>query len=243
MSSHDHLGGPPSSRRAAWERVQAGAKARDERLQTEAAERARAAEDAIRAGWTALAIRAEHGDVQAMRDLCDSLARHHGIRIIDDPGYDSTACFRHESRTAFVPPIDDLESFAVCLHELGHGLAGPCPMTGDHFTTIVGGTIVGGVHVGGSAACQRCEVDAWTEAMRLVSFTREMFDRVRRSLSSYRSALATRAARTALAQTVSPLTHMQSRQHHLTHRDRLARQARVEAEVAAEKTRSQSHAG
>jgi hypothetical protein len=113
--------------------------------------------------------------------IVESLAREHN----------ATVEWRHPSqikgasayadwttRTIVVPRIDsDVEErFAVCLHELGHVVAGRC-RGADHQPDP---TVKEWHH------CLRCETLAWERAMELWPFSREMFGRLQWSLGTYR---------------------------------------------------------
>ena len=177
----------------------------------------------------ALAKRAEQGDVQAMRETAQLLATHYQIRLVESPTGDrNMAAFRHGERVALIAPIVDLDTLAIALHEMGHGIEGDCPNRGEHYAERNGNVV----------ACLACETAAWRAALDAVPFSREMFARLQDALASYRSTTpGTAAARAALDETTSTRMYMGAKQRHLTLAMRRERQQRVEAEVARDAER------
>ena len=122
---------------------------------------------------------AESGSVEAMREVVRLLTEGHGIAVEIREHMPSgvSAYANWGTRTITIPPIVDAGTFAVALHECGHVLASQCPGREPHRPDP---------SVRRWHHCIRCEVDAWLQAMRLVPFSRAMFDRLRSSLGSYR---------------------------------------------------------
>jgi hypothetical protein len=122
---------------------------------------AEAAAQAARARETELQ-RVEAGDPTAMRGFLGRLCREEGIGLIWTA--DQTRWFaRVARREVSIPPPIDHAAFAIGLHEIGHCLVGPC--------------------AGPALECERL---AWEKAGTLVAFSREMFEQLRQSLSTYR---------------------------------------------------------
>ena len=115
--------------------------------------------------------RIERGGASAMRAFHEDLCRQHGIawRYTADPG---EWCAWPARRVVSVPPPCDLVALAICLHECGHVAIGVCPRTGLHFDSRRG--------------CLQCETNAWRQACTWFPFSRDMRERMRAALRSYR---------------------------------------------------------
>jgi hypothetical protein len=109
----------------------------------------------------------------AMKVHFERLFREHWIEF----RYHVTKwCAWVRRRSISVPPPVNAAMFAICLHELAHCLIPGCPGTPPHRGQILDR----------SHACLECERGAWMKAQELVPFTREMHDRMRRALTTYR---------------------------------------------------------
>lgn len=88
----------------------------------------------------------------------------------------------HQKRHVWVPPPINDAMEAICRHELGHIIVGPCPKTGDHFRSPDG--------------CLACEMLAWTSGG--MPHTADGYAARRSALGTYRRGIpAFAAARTA----------------------------------------------
>jgi hypothetical protein len=97
----------------------------------------------------------------AQRGLCQAIARRYGFTIAETTA--RPASFSSRTKTATVPPIRDDVSFAVALHELGHGLAGACPNRAPHHrdprvTAAVVLRAMRGARMGGGAAAGQVQL-------------------------------------------------------------------------------------
>jgi hypothetical protein len=220
--------GPPSSREAARLRFAAESAEREQRWQ------AAAGYHALKQ-VPALARRAEHGDVPAMQQIAKLLTQVANVRHVIEPA-NAVPRFQWARRpdpgqpigTIFSRAIVDFATFAEFVHEVGHAINGPCPNTGAHFKT----------RVDDCTYCLQCESEAWQTPQRLVPFSDGMFRRLRECLQSYRDdAPGTPDAIAALDQTASRLGRLQAKQKYVGLADRLERQARIEAEIEADKRR------
>jgi hypothetical protein len=184
-----------------------------------------------------LARRVIQGDQAAMRAIVDRVCAQFRIRLIFEPLKGGQARFVPSRRwskpdesigTIFCREVVDLETLAEFLHEAGHGITngGRCPERGAHFQVVKDN----------AGYCLQCETDAWAAAQRLVPFSPDMFREVQHCLGSYRDVTpGTPAAREALAAMMSTKTYMANQLKRMTYRQRLERQAKAEAEVAAAK--------
>jgi hypothetical protein len=146
----------------------------ERRKQAEAARRAES-----EAGLALAIPHAERGSVAAMRKVMEPLAVRHGFTIETRTTMPAgAAAFAQcDRRNIVIPPIVDAETFAIALHEAGHVLAERCTRRAPHQPDP---TVTRWHH------CLACETNAWTVAMRLVPFTKEMHDRLRSALKTYR---------------------------------------------------------
>ena len=124
----------------------------------------------------------ERGSITAMQQVADLLCEKHGIKVDErtsmPSGAAAYACW--STRTITVPPITDEESFAVRLHEIGHVLSGACPGREPHRPDP---------NETRWHHCAACETSAWKESLKLASFSKRMFARLRRSLSVTRDVM------------------------------------------------------
>jgi hypothetical protein len=152
--------------------------AREQRAREAAAAKA-AIEAARKAELAAVIPRAERGDLEAMRRVADLLNDAFGFRPIEyrQQITDASAYFTWPKGPAVCLPITDEVTFAVVLHELGHGVAGRCPGREPHRPDP---TVKRWFH------CLECETAAWTEAMKMVTFSLPMFRRLQWSQRTYR---------------------------------------------------------
>jgi hypothetical protein len=118
-------------------------------------------------------------NIAAMRKTVGLLAKKHRFTVEVRTTMPSGASAYADSRrrNIVVPPITDEDTFAVCLHEAGHILAGECPRREPHRPDP---TVTRWHH------CLECEVSAWQHAMQLIPFSRAMHERLAESLQSYR---------------------------------------------------------
>ena len=116
----------------------------------------------------------ERGDIDAMRKVATIVQAKYGFHVVERTVMPAGAAafFNWDTRTATVPPITDAESFAVRLHEFGHGIAGKCPQREPHRRDL---------RVTAWWNCVPCENAGWFCAGNEVPFTLPMF---RRTLSS-----------------------------------------------------------
>jgi hypothetical protein len=121
----------------------------------------------------------DRGDVAAMRETAGIVQHLYGFRVEESSQISAavTAYFNWGNKTATVPPITDAESFAVRLHEFGHGIAGDCTNREPHRRDPT---------VRDWWMCLACENAAWAAAAALVPFGRPMWARLHSSLGWYR---------------------------------------------------------
>jgi len=121
---------------------------------------------------------AELGSVDAMRRICESIERTHRItnetRSVMPLGVAAFAEWRQ--RHIVTPPITSETAFAIRLHEVGHILAGECTNREPHRRNP---------EVMDWSHCVECERAAWAQALKLVPFSRAMFERLKASLTTY----------------------------------------------------------
>jgi hypothetical protein len=128
---------------------------------------------------------------------------------------------------AIPPPIDD-ESIAVGLHELAHAQNGPCPQTPPHQE----------IRSTDSSSCLACENRATARAETLIPFSRAMFARLRRALSTYRDTPAPISAQREADRIMSTTRACQETQKQLKREMRLEWLARTKKEIERDKQKS-----
>lgn len=121
----------------------------------------------------------EQGDVAAMQRVAAIVQATYGLYVEERTNMpsDVSAFFTWRTKTATVPPIIDAETFAVRLHEFGHGIAGECPRLEPHRPDP---TVRQWHH------CIACETAAWRAALDAVPFSLGMFRRLQSALRTYR---------------------------------------------------------
>jgi len=208
-----------------WVDVDAEVHRTMERINREVAEKVAADERAAFARQLrddeSAALRLMHSSipVEGYRKYFDVLVRRHQIKVEWRPVMpaDVSAYAISRRRKIVVPPITSDETFAICLHEAGHCIAGECPNKEPHRRDPA---VTDWWH------CIACETQAWEIATRLASFTPSMHERLRRSLASYR------AVTPASAAAVATLDRLASRTGYA-----VAKQARLRREMMEERQR------
>jgi hypothetical protein len=166
----------------------------------------------LQAALDTAARRAEAGDLAAMTEMIHLLAERHSVRITWRPPDQQAYAYAIGTKAVVIPPIRSATDFAVCLHELGHCVAGPCA-GGDHQPQ----------RNGQWRACLRCEQEAWEIAMRMCVFSPAMFAELQRGLTWYRRSTGGPAsAAEAVDRTKGTITWADSVQKHKRMRDRHA---------------------
>ena len=166
--------------------------------------------------------RVKAGDAAAMRVFFeDHVCRPNRITFAYTA--DRTRWFaRIQSRFVSVPPPVDWESFAVALHEAGHVLAPDCTGTGEHRPNPDST----------SHACLACERNATAAAHRMFPFNRQMHDRLRQAISSYRvTTPAPLAVQRDVDQFVGSVAYAERRMGWLRMDERIARLERAKREL------------
>ena len=155
-------------------RARAAAREREQKRLAEVARR-----EVIDGALNRELVDVERGQVPAMRRVISLLAERHNFTIeVREAMPDGAVAFAQcGRRNIVIPPIVDAETFAVALHEAGHILAERCTRRAPHQPDP---TVTRWSH------CLKCETDAWEQAMRLVPFSKEMHDRLRSALKTYR---------------------------------------------------------
>jgi hypothetical protein len=181
------------------------------------------------AAWVTAIEQAERGNVDAMQQVAGLLAARHNITIVtwSRMPEGARAFYDWSNDVAYCPAIVDVDTFAVVVHELGHGLCGRCPGREPHRRDP---TVTNWHH------CLQCETNAWSAAVQSVPFSREMFHTLQRSLGIYRGMTpGPPAAVSELDRVRSFLFYATHKQARFKQRERLDKQARVMREVEADK--------
>ena len=157
-----------------------------------------------------------------------AIAKEHGITIEWTTGADWSANLTR--RSVRIPWPSSWDTVAGCYHELGHIVAGQCSAC-QRDTARTGQP---------TAGCLQCEVLAWETVKTLspTGLTIGMHNTLRSALRTYmnRRALRNGGARTAET-LMSKVAHRQELLNRMRFDDRVARQRRVMAEIARERTR------